>query len=255
MTWWDAAFLAAAGVVGGLTGSIAGLASVATYPALLLVGLPPVTANVTNTVAVVFNGIGSALGSRPELKGQARWLLRITPVAALGGAAGALLLLTTPAEGFEKAVPILLGLASLAIVLPTRVSVGARVADHRRHTVTLLVESAAVLAICIYGGYFGAAAGVLMLALLLRAGGASLPHANAGKNVIMGIANVVAAVIFTVVSAVQWLAVIPLGLGCLVGSWFGPVVVRHAPAGPLKVLIGAAGLALAARLAVDAYQL
>ena len=67
MTWWDAAFLAAAGVVGGLTGSIAGLASVATYPALLVVGLPPVTANVTNTVALVFNGIGSVLGSRPEL--------------------------------------------------------------------------------------------------------------------------------------------------------------------------------------------
>ena len=69
MTWWDAAFLAAAGVAGGLTGSIAGLASIATYPALLVVGLPPVTANVTNTVAMVFNAIGSILGSRPELKG------------------------------------------------------------------------------------------------------------------------------------------------------------------------------------------
>ena len=71
MTWWDAALLAAAGVLGGLTGSIAGLASVATYPALLLVGLPPVTANVTNTVALVFNGIGSVLGSRPNSKARA----------------------------------------------------------------------------------------------------------------------------------------------------------------------------------------
>lgn len=253
MTWWEAVFLLGAGIVGGLTGSIAGLASVATYPALLLVGLPPVTANVTNTVAVVFNGIGSALGSRPELKGQGRWLRRITPVAALGGAAGALLLLSTPAEGFEKAVPILLGLASLAIVLPQRAVAVARVANHQRHTATVLIETVAVLAICLYGGYFGAAAGVLMLALLLRAGRASLPHANAGKNVIMGVANVVAAVIFTVVAAVQWLAVIPLGLGCLIGSRIGPVVVRHAPAGPLKVLIGAGGLALAVRLAVDAY--
>ena len=83
MTWWDAAFLAAAGVVGGLTGSIAGLASIATYPALLVVGLPPVTANVTNTVAMVFNAIGSVLGSRPELKGQGPWLKRILPVAAV----------------------------------------------------------------------------------------------------------------------------------------------------------------------------
>lgn len=91
MTWWDAAFLAVAGVVGGLTGSIAGLASIATYPALLLVGLPPVTANVTNTVALVFNGIGSVLGSRPELTGQEPWLKRILPVAAVAGAIGAAL--------------------------------------------------------------------------------------------------------------------------------------------------------------------
>ena len=86
MSWWEAAFLAAAGVIGGLTGSIAGLASIATYPALLVVGLPPVTANVTNTVAMVFNAIGSVWGSWPELKGQGRWLRRILPVAAVAGA-------------------------------------------------------------------------------------------------------------------------------------------------------------------------
>jgi uncharacterized protein len=101
----DWAFLAAAGVLGGLTGSIAGLASVATYPALLIFGLPPVTANVTNTVALVFNGIGSIAGSRPELAGQGAWIKRILPAAALGGAIGAILLLTTPAEGFERTCP------------------------------------------------------------------------------------------------------------------------------------------------------
>ena len=98
MTWSDAAFLVAAGVVGGLAGSIAGLSSVATYPALLLVGLPPVTANVTNTVALVFNGVGSVLGSRPELKGQGPWLKRVLPVAAVAGAIGAMLLLSTPRQ-------------------------------------------------------------------------------------------------------------------------------------------------------------
>ena len=102
MNW---ALLAAAGVLGGLTGSIAGLASVATYPALLLVGLPPVTANVTNTVALVFNGVGSVLGSRPELAGQGAWLRRIAPAAAVGGAVGAALLLSTPAQGFETGCP------------------------------------------------------------------------------------------------------------------------------------------------------
>jgi uncharacterized membrane protein YfcA len=149
VTWWDAAILAGAGVLGGLTGSIAGLASVATYPALLLVGLPPVTANVTNTVALVGNAIGSILGSRPEPAGQGVWLKRIAPVALLGGATGAALLLSTPAEGFEKVVPILLGLASLAILLPRATRQEARVAHHQRHTIKTLLEATAIFAICI----------------------------------------------------------------------------------------------------------
>ena len=253
MTWWDAAFLAAAGVVGGLTGSIAGLASIATYPALLVVGLPPVTANVTNTVAMVFNAIGSILGSRPELKGLGPWLKRILPVAAVAGAIGAVLLLSTPAEGFEKIVPILLGGASLAIAIPRRGNGDARVSSHRRHTVTILLESAAIFLICIYGGYFGAAAGVLLIALLLHVGHATLAHANASKNVIAGVANTVAALIFSFAAPVHWPAVFALGVGCLVGSRLGPVVVRHAPQGPLKVLISAAGVALAVKLGIDAY--
>ncbi|ULE33267.1 sulfite exporter TauE/SafE family protein [Mycobacterium sp. IDR2000157661] len=250
MNW---ALLFAAGVLGGLTGSIAGLASVATYPALLLAGLPPVTANVTNTVALVFNGIGSVLGSRPELVGRAAWIKRSIPVAVLGGAAGAVLLMSTPAEGFERAVPILLAVASIAILVPVRAAGEAQVADHRRHRMRMITESSAILGICVYGGYFGAAAGVLLLALLLRAGHSSLAHANAGKNVILGIANGVAAVIFAVVAPVQWWAVLYVGLGCLLGSRLGPIVVRHAPAGPLRVVIGAAGVALAVKLAIDAY--
>jgi uncharacterized protein len=253
MTWSDAAFLAAAGVAGGLTGSIAGLASVATYPALLIVGLPPVTANVTNTVALVFNGIGSVLGSRPELEGQGPWLKRILPAVALGGVLGAVLLLCTPAEGFEKIVPILLGCSSVAIVIPRGGHRDDGVASRRRHTRTVLLEAAAIFVICIYGGYFGAAAGVLLIALLLHLGHASLAHANASKNVILGVSNTVAALIFAVVAPVHWGAVVALGLGCLIGSRLGPVVVRHAPAGPLRVLIGAAGLALAVKLGIDAY--
>jgi uncharacterized protein len=250
MNW---AFLAAAGVLGGLTGSIAGLASVATYPALLAVGLPPVTANVTNTVALVFNGIGSVLGSRPELAGQGPWLRRIAPPAAVGGAVGAALLLSTPAEGFERVVPILLGLASVAILLPHENHQEARVAHHQRHTVRVLLEATAIFVICIYGGYFGAAAGVLLLALLLRAGGATLAHANAGKNVILGVANGVAALIFAIAAPVNWPAVITVGAGCLIGSRLGPVVVRHAPTGPMRAVIGVAGVALAIKLGFDAY--
>jgi uncharacterized protein len=250
MNW---ALLFAAGIAGGLTGSIAGLASVATYPALLIVGLPPVAANVTNTVALVFSGIGSAWGSRPELAGQGASIRRTVPVAALGGATGAALLLSTPAEGFEKMVPILLGLAALAILPPRAKSQQARVASHQRHTTTLLLKSAATFLICIYGGYFGAAAGIFLLALLSGAGGATLAQANAAKNVILGIANLVAAVLFAMLAPVNWPAAIAVGLGCLLGSRLGPVVVRYAPARPLRILIGVAALALAVKLGVEAY--
>jgi uncharacterized membrane protein YfcA len=248
MNW---ALLFAAGILGGLTGSIAGLASVATYPALLLFGLPPVTANVTNTVALVFNGVGSVLGSRPELERQGRWIRRTVPVALLGGATGATLLVSTPAEGFEKAVPILLGVASVAILLPRRAHSEAD--SPGRHRARLLTETATVFLICVYGGYFGAAAGVLLLALLLRTGHASLADANAGKNVTLGLANAVAAVIFTLLAPVDWWAVLVLGFGCLIGSRLGPIVVRHASPGPLRAVIGAAGVALAVKLGVDAY--
>ncbi|MDG4664651.1 sulfite exporter TauE/SafE family protein [Mycobacterium sp. 236(2023)] len=253
VSWSHAVLLFAAGILGGLCGSVAGLASVATYPALLLTGLPPVTANVTNTVALVFTGVGSVWGSRPELVGQGPLLKRILPFSLVGGVVGAVLLLSTPAEGFEMVVPALLGFASLAILLPTRQRRDAMVSTHRRHMTTLILQAVAAFAICIYGGYFGAAAGVLLLALYLRIGGETLAHANAAKNVTLGVANGVAALIFVVVAPVQWPAVVALGLGCLVGGRLGPVVVRHTPEKPMRFVIGIAGLALAVKLGVDTY--
>ncbi len=250
MTGWDVVLLFAAGMGGGLAGSIAGLASVTTYPALLLVGLPPVAANVTNTVSLIFNGVGSISGSLPELKGQGAWLWRVIPMAAVGGIAGAVLLLSTPDEGFADVVPILLAFASLVIALPPR----RRTEPATRGTRNTVIEGVAVLVICVYGGFFGAAAGVLLLAMMLSIGSQSLAHAGAAKNVILAVANGVAAVIFAVFAPVAWLAVIPLGLGCLIGSRMGPVIVRHAPATPLRILIAVGGLALAVKLGFDAYQ-
>jgi uncharacterized membrane protein YfcA len=250
-TWADIVLLLVAGIAGGLAGSIAGLASVATYPALLAVGLPPVAANMTNTVAMVGNAVGSILGSRPELRGQGRYLLRTLPVAGLGGVLGAVLLLSTPAEGFEKLVPLLIGFSSVAIVWPRRERPA--LPDGMRRRSALYVEGAAILGIAIYGGYFGAAAGVLLLALLLRAGETTLAHANASKNVLLGASNGMAAIIFVVVAPVHWPSLIPLVIGCIVGSRLGPIVVRHAPATPIRLIIGAGGLALAIKLGLDAY--
>ncbi|BBX83323.1 sulfite exporter TauE/SafE family protein [Mycolicibacterium aubagnense] len=249
MSWQHALLLLAAGVAGGLTGSIAGLASVATYPALLMVGLPPVAANVTNTVALTFNTVGSVWGSLPELDGMGPWLRRVLPVAALGGAAGAALLLALPAEGFEVVVPLLLGLSSVTIAIPQRPGADTEPGRGRE-----LLIAVAIFVICLYGGYFGAAAGVVLLALMLHSGSESMAHANAAKNVILGAANGVAAVGFIALAPVNWVAVVPLGIGCLVGSRLGPVVVRHTPATPLRMTIAMAGLALAVKLGWDTYR-
>jgi len=251
MTAWEVLLLVAAGIVGGLAGSIAGLASVSTYPALLLVGLPPVSANIANTVALVFNGVGSVWGSLPELRGQRRVLLRLLPVAVVGGATGAALLLSIPADGFERAVPILLGFSAIVIALPHR---GDADADARPSIARTVLLGVAIFAICVYGGFFGAAAGVLLLATFLRTGSQSLAHANATKNVVLGVANATAAVVFVAFTPVVWAAVVPLAVGCLIGSRLGPLVVRRAPATPLRLLIAVAGLALAIKLGFDAYR-
>ena len=244
--------LVAAGIAGGLFGTIAGLASLATYPALLAVGLAPISANVTNTVALVFTGIGSVLSSRPELKGQGPRIRRLAPMAVFGGIAGAALLLSTPADGFEKIVPWLIGFASLTILIPRRPVPDGHVAP-AQSTRLRVAEAAGMALICVYGGYFGAAAGVLMLAMLLHTTHDTLPRANALKNGLLGVANGIAALIFAFLAPVDWLAVLPLGLGCLVGAWLGPKVVRWAPVTILRWLIGLAGLALAIRLGMQAY--
>jgi uncharacterized protein len=250
MTVWEAVLLFVAGIGGGLAGSVAGLASVSTYPALLLVGLPPVAANVTNTVALVFNGIGSVSGSLPELRGQRAQLKRLIPIGAVGGATGAALLLSIPAEGFENVVPVLIGVSAVLIALPRRQRAEGA-GRSRTHTV---LEAVAILALCVYGGFFGAAAGVLLLALLLSTGDESMAHANATKNVVLGVANFVAALVFIAMAPVDWLAVVPLGIGCLLGSRLGPVVVRHASSTPLRLVIAVAGLALAVKLGLDTYR-
>ena len=253
MSAWEFVFLVLAGVGAGLTGSIAGLASLISYPALLAAGLPPVTANVTNTAALVVVGVGSVSASRPELEGQGRRLLPLVVAGVLGGATGAALLLATPAEGFEKIVPWLIAGACIAILVqrpPRELAAEGAALAGRRDTWWLPI---AVFAIAIYGGYFGAAAGVLLLAMFLLTLGEGLPRSNAIRNVVLGVANTVAAVGFFLFASIVWSAVLPLAIGLLLGSLLGPRIVRVAPQTALRRMIALAGLGLAVHLAVEAY--
>ena len=248
MSGLELLLLVVAGLAAGLSGSIAGLASLISYPALLAVGLGPITANVTNTVALVFSSVGSTLGSRPELKGQAKRVRSLALVAVLGGAVGAGLLLLTPSATFERIAPWLIGIASLAILLRPRIRAAREL--HEQAGPGLI---AGVFLIAVYGGYFGAAAGVMLLALMLVATGQTLARSNALKNVLLGIANAAAALGFALLGPVHWSAAAPLAVGLLAGGRLGPVVVRHSNADLLRVAIGLAGLALAFKLGVDAY--
>ncbi len=242
--------LVCAGLAGGLAGSIAGLASLVSYPALLAVGLGPVAANVTNTVALVFSSLGSTLGSRVELEGQALRIRELAVAALVGGGLGAGLLLLTPSDTFERIAPWLIGVASLTIMLRPRVRAAQGEAERRGAGPGLV---GGVFLIGIYGGYFGAAAGVMLLALLLVGTTDTLARGNALKNVVLGIANAAAALGFIVLGPVHWAAVPPLALGLFAGARLGPIVVRHANAGVLRTLIGLAGLGLAVKLGADAY--
>jgi uncharacterized membrane protein YfcA len=244
--------LLAAGVASGLAGSIAGLASLFSYPALLAAGLPPVAANVTNTVALFSNTVGTAVGSREELRGQRGRLARLAVTAALGGAIGAALLLGTPSSTFELVVPWLVALGSVLILArePLR-RLTARFGSDPA-SVPRLPLACAVLLVGLYGGYFGAAAGVLMLAVLSLSATEPLPVTNAVKNIATGAANVTAAVAYAFLAPVDWNAAVTLGLGCFVGAWMGPAVVRRLPEAPLRVAIALAGLGLAWSLWRDA---
>lgn len=241
--------LVVVGVVAGIVSTVVSLASVISYPALLALGLPPVAANVSNTVSLVFTGIGSTAGSRPELRGLAGTALRLGAVTACGGATGAALLLMLPERTFALVVPLLVASASLLLLVQPRWA--ARVgAGPRRVTPWLLL---ALFAAAVYVGYFGAAGGVVLLVVLGAMLDLPLVRVNAVKNVVSAMANAVAATAFVLLGPVVWSVVVPLSAGFLVGGWVGPSIARRLAAATLRLMICGCGLAVAAVLAWRTY--
>jgi uncharacterized protein len=245
---WRAVFLLVAGIAAGLVGTAGGITSLVSYPALLAAGIGALPANVTNIVALVTCWPGSALASRPELAGTGPWLRRWIPLAALGGAAGAVLLLTTPTGVFARVVPFLVAAGSLGLLAQPWLSARRRRPPGGRAGPGL---PAGLFSLSVYSGYFGAGSGVMTLALLLFTTDSDLPKANALKNMVVGAATVASAVAFAVFGDVDWAAAAPLGAGMFIGSTLGPRVTRRLPAAVLRWLIAAAGLALAIQLWVS----
>lgn len=242
-------FLVVGGILAGIAGAGAGIASLVSYPVLLATGLSPLVANVTNSVALTFTTAGAMVGSRPELRGQGERVRRYALLAVLGGVAGAVLLLTTAEEIFGYLVPWLIGLAALALLL--RPWLQRRNADrlHAEHGAV----TAGVAVGAVYSGYFGAGAGVLVLALLAAVIPDSMPRLNALKNTIVGTSNTVAAIGFAILGPVSWGPALALAAGCFLGGLIAPWIVRRIPDRPLRIGIGLLGLGLAIKLGLDAY--
>ncbi|MGH3252790.1 MAG: sulfite exporter TauE/SafE family protein, partial [Trebonia sp.] len=239
-----AALIAVAGLVAGVVGTAGGITSLVSYPALLAVGVPALPADVANIVALVACWPGSALASRPELAGKGAWLRRWAWLAAVGGALGSVLLLTTPADAFGQVVPFLVAAGSVTLLLQPRLS--AVSGHHSRWHAGVL--AAGVLSVSAYNGYFGAGSGVMTLTLLLLTVDENLPNANALKNMLIGAASVISALTFIIFGPVEWAAALPLSAGMFAGSLIGPRLARRIPARILRGVIALLGVGLAVKL-------
>lgn len=234
-----------AGVAAGTINTVVGSGTLITFPTLLAFGVPPVTANVSNTIGLVPGSVSGAIGYRRELNGQRGRLLRLASASLVGGIAGAVLLLALPPEAFNAIVPVLiLGGCVLVVLQPTiarRVASRAEsrggVPEHGALWVWVLVMLTGV-----YGGYFGAAQGVLLMAVLGIGIQDSLQRLNGTKNVLAGLVNAVAAVVFIAVAEVDWVVAALIAVGAVVGGQVGATVGRRLPPLVLRMVIVTVGL-------------
>jgi uncharacterized protein len=210
LTGLEAVALLGAGMGAGTINAVVGSGTLITFPALLALGYPPLVANVSNTVGILPGSVSGAYGYRRELAGQRPRLLRLGTASLLGALTGAVLLFVLPASAFDAIVPVLIGLACVLVVVGPKITerLRSRQQSRRAHGVLLPLG---VYATGVYGGYFGAAQGVLLIALLGIFIDEDLQRINAAKNVLAAVANGVAAVVFVVVAHVAWVPALLLG--------------------------------------------
>lgn len=244
-----AAFLYVAGVVGGIVSVLVSMASLVTYPALLATGLGPVSANVTNTVSLVFTGIGATLSGQRELRGQRQLLAPLAVVSAVGGAIGAALLLLLPGRAFELVVPVLVAGSSLALLVQPRLRDRPVFQPQGLRPGPVI----AFLLVSVYIGYFGAAGGILSLVALGAIIARPFIELNAAKNTLSMFANAIAAAAFIAFGPVAWASAVPLAAGLFTGGLIGPRIARRVPGSLLRTIVAACGLVVAVVLGWRAY--
>jgi len=248
VNWLDLVALLGAGAAAGLINTVVGSGTLITFPTLLALGVPPVTANISNTVGLAPGSLSGAWATGRELTGERRRVLWLGTASLLGGITGALLLLWLPSAAFDTIVPLLIGIGCVLVILQPFIST--KLAARRARLGTdggsvhgPIVLWLAVAIVGVYGGYFGAAQGVLLIAILGIGLSEPLLKINAIKNVLATIANAIASVLFILVSHVNWLAAIAIAVGSVLGAQAGGRVGRRLPATIYRVIIVAVGVA------------
>lgn len=258
MPLWEALVIVLAGLAAGTINTIVGSGTLITFPTLLLLGFPPIQANITNSLGLCASGLTAPLAYREEVRRMAPLVRRLLPMSVVGAVVGALLLLWLPPGAFEAIVPVLIALALVLVVFGKRLNAWAmrhHVDDPDVGPLGVAGPHAAALAGGVlfggvYGGYFGAAQGILLMGLFSILLSKPLHDLNALKNVLVPTSNFVAAVVFvlTAGSEVRWSVAALLALGALAGGWVGGHLGKRLPPAALRGVIVAVGLVALVKL-------
>ena len=242
-------FLLGMSLLAGILNGIVGMAALTLYPVLLSVGVAPITANATNTIGLLFSGSSPVAASRHELKDHWHQALVITLLNTIGGVFGALILIHSSNAGFKRVVPFIIFLAGVLILMPPKpASSNSSTRQHLRWLGYVLV-----MLVGIYVGYFGAGAGLLMVAVLSRLVEGPYATYNAMRNLASLVNNLVTSIMFIFSMPIAWGVLIPVCIGLFAGGFLGPVIVRLIPSRIIKTAVGIFALGLAVFLFYQAY--
>ena len=249
---WELLIIVAAGLAAGAINAVVGSGTLVTFPVLIALGYPPVVATMSNAIGLVSGGVSGAWGYRKEIAAQRRTVLALLPASAFGALTGAFLLLALPEDTFEIVVPALLVAALCLVIAQPRMQkwVAARRARGSGGSGVSPVLFAAVYLVGVYGGYFAAAQGVLLMSVLGVLLAQDLQMSNGVKNLLVGVVNLLAAVVYTVVAfdRIEWMVVGCIAVGSLVGGWLGAKYGRTLRPDWLRVLIVVLGLTALVRI-------
>jgi uncharacterized membrane protein YfcA len=238
------------GLGAGIFNGVAGGGSLISFPLLLALGYPALTANVTNTVGIWPGYLGGAAGFRHQISGQRERLVRLSPVAVLGGIAGAILLLTTSSATFRSIAPWLVLAASVLFAAQPLLRRALDGSSHAPPRTRPLLLSGGMFVASVYGGYFGAGMGVMLLAILGLALPDTIARTSGLRTALSILVNGVAAAVFLIHGGLAWRAVALLTAGSLVGGWIGAKVALSIPAMALRIVVVAVGLTTVVKLLV-----